>query len=131
LPALSTTKPGSVVRPAAGTFQRWAAAWISRARPTAPTWRIGSQSSGVEVLPPADCSPNTLASTGACSMRTADQSTSSSSAISIGIEVLIPCPISGRLAAMVTTPSGAMRTKALNGLAPPRFAFALGPGPAG
>ncbi len=50
-------------------------------------------------------------------MRTADQSTSSSSAISIGIEVLIPCPISGRLEAMVTAPSGAMRTKALNGLA--------------
>jgi hypothetical protein len=61
-------------------------------------------------LPPATWRPNTLASAMACSMVTADQSTSSSSAISIGSEVLMPCPTSGTLEAMVTPPSGAMRT---------------------
>src|SRR5712671_7006424 len=46
-------------------------------------------------------------------MRTSFQSTSSSSAISMGSMVFTPCPISGFFAVMVTTPSGAMRMNAL------------------
>src|SRR2546430_2543231 len=49
----------------------------------------------------------------ACSMRTSFQSTSSSSAMSIGSIVLMPWPISGFLAMIVTMPVGAMRMKAL------------------
>jgi hypothetical protein len=46
-------------------------------------------------------------------MRIDFQSTSSSSAISIGSIVLTPCPISGFFATTVTTPSGVMRMNAL------------------
>src|SRR5262249_36176686 len=45
-------------------------------------------------------------------MRTWLQSQSSSSATIIGSEVFTPCPISGFFETMVTTPSGAMETKA-------------------
>ena len=45
-------------------------------------------------------------------MRTFFQSTSSSSAMSIGSSTLIDCPTSGFLAMIVAMPSGAMRTKA-------------------
>jgi hypothetical protein len=45
-------------------------------------------------------------------MRTSFQSTSSSSAISMGSIVFTPWPISGFFAVMVTMPSGAIRTKA-------------------
>ena len=57
---------------------------------------------------PANCAPNLAGSLSACSMRTSFQSTSSSSAISMGSMVLMPWPISGFLAMMVTTPSGAI-----------------------
>ena len=46
----------------------------------------------------------------ACSIETASQSTSSSSAISMGIMVFTPWPTSGFLLVIVTRPSGAMRT---------------------
>ena len=62
------------------------------------------------MLPPALC-PVYFASSGACSMRTFAQSTSSSSATIIGSEVLIPCPISGFLETIVTRLSGVMRMK--------------------
>ncbi len=48
----------------------------------------------------------------ACSIRTALQSTSSSSAISIGSIVLTPCPTSGFLAVIVTMPFASMRMNA-------------------
>ena len=60
-------------------------------------------------------------------MRTSFQSTSSSSAITIGSMVLMPWPISGFFDMMVTTPSGAMRTKALSSGVSPAAPAALPP----
>ena len=82
---------------------------MSMRRPAAPTRRIGSQFVGVAVLPPATCAWKRTVSSGACSTRTFFQSTSSSSAMSIGSIVLMPWPTSGFLAVIVTTPSGVMR----------------------
>jgi hypothetical protein len=58
-------------------------------------------------------------SSGACSIRTFSQATSSSSAITIGSMVLMPWPISGFFDMMVTMPSGAMRTKAFSAAVSP------------
>ena len=91
-----------------GTPHFCAAAAISIWRPPAPTWRSGSQFIGVAVLPPAICKPY-FGLRSACSTRTSFQSTSSSSAISMGSMVFTPWPISGFFAMIVTTPSGAMR----------------------
>src|ERR1700679_4305324 len=68
---------------------------------------------GVLKLPPANCAPYFAWSTTAISVRTLLQSTSSSSAMICGKEVLMPCPISGFLQVMVTMSSGAMRMYAL------------------
>ena len=77
-------------------------------RAIAPTCRIGTQFCGVAVLPPAIWPAYLVppGSTSVCSMVTSFQSTSSSSAISIGSMVRMPWPTSGFLAMMVTLPSG-------------------------
>jgi hypothetical protein len=67
---------------------------------------------GVAVLPPATWPPYFAWFTSACSTRTALQSTSSSSAMSIGSIVLMPWPTSGFLAVIVTMPFSAMLMKA-------------------
>src|SRR3984893_8394104 len=66
------------------------------------------------MLPPATCWPYLAASSGSFSIRTFFQSTSSSSAMTMGSIVLMPWPISGFFDMMVTMPSGAMRMKALS-----------------
>src|SRR5262249_45545182 len=81
-------------------------------RTAAPMRRSGSQLVGVEVLPPATCRPYLASSRSACSMRTSFQSTSSSSARSIGRCVFTPWPTSGFFERMVTTPSDATLMKA-------------------
>ena len=80
---------------------------------------------GVDRLPPANWRPYSLGSLGACSMRTFFQSTSSSSAIIIGRLVRMPWPISGFLDMIVTTPSGATRTKAFSAPTPAAWAPAF------
>ena len=103
------TRPDAVRHSFAGTFHCCAAAATSIWRTTAPTRRSGSQWVGVDVLPPAICMPYFISSRSACSTRTAAQSTSSSSATSIGRDVFTPWPISGLLAMIVTTLSGVIR----------------------
>src|SRR5688572_5769830 len=103
----------AVSHSAAGTFHVCAAAPTSIARAAAPTRRSGSQWFGVALLPPATWPVNFTVSSPACSIFTVCQSTSSSSAMSIGSIVLIPCPTSGFLAMIVTDPSGERRMKAL------------------
>src|SRR2546429_170390 len=93
--------------------QDCAAAVTNIWRHAAPTRRSGSQLVGVEVLPPARCGPNFVSSRSACSMRTSFQSTSSSSAMSMGRCVLTPWPTSGFLLTMVTMPSAATRRNAV------------------
>jgi hypothetical protein len=110
--------PGVVAHSPGGQFQASAAAWISMARPTAPTLRRSSQLVAVERLPPECWRPNAAASLGACSMRTSSQATSSSSAMIIGSEVAMPWPMSGFLAKMVTIPSAPIRTKAFSDAGP-------------
>ena len=107
-PACVTT-PLLVVSSATGTFHSAAAAASSSCRPAAPAARMGSQLVGVAVLPPATCAWYRDGSKSACSTRTLAQSTSSSSAMSMGSMVLIPWPISGFLAVMVTRLSAVMR----------------------
>ncbi len=100
------TAPDAVRSSLAGTPQALAAARTIISRPAAPTRRSGSQLSGAAVLPPANCGAYFAPSAIACSIRTFVQSTSSSSAISIGSMVFTPWPISGFLAVIVTMPSG-------------------------
>src|SRR5438034_6996506 len=97
------TQPDAVAHSDSGADQVCAAAATSIWRHAAPTRRSGSQLIGVAVLPPARCGPYFVSSRSACSMRTSFQSTSNSSAMSMGKLVLTPCPISGFLAMMVTT----------------------------
>ena len=97
---------------ASGTLHRRAAAVISICRPAAPT-RASGPSSAVSPC----CRPRTGVRiwrdrASACSMLTCFQSTSSSSAISIGSMVLMPWPISGFFDMMVTILSGAICTYA-------------------
>ena len=84
--------PLSVWQPAGSTFQLSAAAAISIARAAAPAWRSGMKKARTEVEPPVTWKPRSglakrLSSAGACSTCTWARSTSSSSAISIAIEV--------------------------------------------
>src|ERR1044071_344648 len=143
LPLLAwRTVADPVLHSDSGTPQVWAAAVTKSARPEAPTWRMDSQWVGVAVLPPALCDLYLSVSRLACSMRTFFQSTSSSSAMSIGSMVLTPCPISGFCATMVTLPSGrnliqalsrhseAVRTVALVRTVPPRRVVRSNPPPA-
>ena len=70
-------------------------------------------------LPLVDCSPPRMGSpkagfAGACSLRTFDQSASSSSAMIMGIAVMMPCPISDWPTMTVTVPSLAIRTQEFN-----------------
>ncbi len=107
-----STRPACVEHSASGTPQRAAAAAIISCRPAAPARRSGSQLIGVAIDPPANCGPYALSSRLACSTCTWLHSTSSSSAISMGSMVRIPCPISGFLASITTLPSAVTRTKA-------------------
>ena len=66
---------------------------------------------GVDVLPPAVWPPY-MGSSGATITVTSFQSTSSSSATTIGSEVRIPWPPSALTAQIETVPSGAILTKA-------------------
>src|SRR5690606_3669957 len=77
-------------------------------------WRMGIQFIGVAKLPPANCGPYFAMSVSPWTMRTCDQSASSSSAISIGSIVLMPWPISGFLPTIVMMLSGEIVTKALS-----------------
>ena len=127
LPVLgSVTLPLPVVSISAATPHCAAAAATSIARAAAPACRMGSHSRGVVRLPPALCPPKILASAWVCSMLTCAQSTSSSSAMSIGSIVLAPWPISAFFAPMMTRLSGRMRMKALMMTGVPSAAFAIG-----
>src|SRR5215470_7566537 len=107
----------SVRQSAASAFQVSAAAAISIARAAAPALRIGSQWPRTAVDPPVAWIPKIgltkALSTPACSTRTRDQSASSSSAISMGMAVCTPCPISERPHTTVMSLLGAMRRYAL------------------
>ncbi len=96
------------------------------ARAAAPARRSGSQFMGVEKLPPANCAPYSFGSSGAWTMCTVFQSASSSSAMIIGSEVLMPCPISGTLDMMVMVLSGAMRHVGIDGRVVLRMLRAVG-----
>src|ERR1700721_2769189 len=102
------TRPDAVVSWVSSTPQVCAAAVTNIARAAAPTCRMGSQLVGVAVLPPALWAAYLAGLKSACSTLTLFQSTSSSSAISIGSMVLMPCPTSGFFATIVTVPSGAI-----------------------
>src|SRR5688572_2382280 len=106
------TRPEAVVSSPAGTLHCCAAAATSICRTAAPTWRIGSQFVGVAVLPAAICPPYFCWFTSAPTTVTLAQSTSSSSAISIGSMFIMPWPISGFLLTIVTLLSGCSVTNA-------------------
>ena len=96
---------------AAGTFQRAAAAPISISRAMAPACRNASWENAIDRLAPVDKSPQSSRrrrfSAGATSsVRTVDQSHSSSSATSMARPVIAPCPISELAMRMTTVLSG-------------------------
>src|SRR5581483_2097970 len=100
----------------AGTFHWLAAAWTSIRRAAAPPWRTYSCDSRMPRLPPVEKSPQarfrfTLSPGVGYSMRTLDQSHSSSSATSCARPVMVPCPISERTTRMFTVSSGAIATQ--------------------
>src|SRR5471032_67760 len=86
-------------------------------RTWAPAMRSFSYASRTEVEPPVICAPSSAlvytAPTGAISTFTLRRSTPSSSAISIGIDVYTPWPISERAEISVMVLSSAMWTQAL------------------
>jgi hypothetical protein len=114
------TTPASAMHSFAGTPQVCAAASISIARAVAPTLRIAVYDTGVDMLPPATCGPKT-ASRVAETTVTFFQSAPSSSAMTIGSDVFIPWPTSGRAEYTVMLPSGAIRMNAFGMNTPPTF----------
>ena len=91
-----TTTPCCARHVDGSTFQRWAAAMTSMTRAVAPARRNGTYIARIAVEAPVICTPMSgltyvLSSAGECSMTTLSTSTSSSSAISIGSEVYVPC----------------------------------------
>jgi hypothetical protein len=99
----------------AGTPQAWAAADTSIARAVAPAVRYCRYELAMADEPPVPCMPKarlaysfTLAP--AYSVRTSDQSASSSSATSVASPVVLPWPISWCLLTMVTRLSAPMLT---------------------
>src|SRR5216684_101715 len=108
----------AAVHSEAGTFQSFAAAWISIMRAVAPPLRTYSCEVRMPRLPPVEKSPHTrLRATlwpgVGNSVVTFDQSHSSSSATSWARPVRVPCPISDRAARMTTVSSGRITTQAL------------------
>src|SRR5436190_15604561 len=100
----------------AGTFHWLAAAWTSITRAAAPPFRTYSCDSRMPRLPPVEKSPQarlrfTLSPGVGYSMRTLDQSQSSSSATSCARPVIVPCPISERTTRMLTVSSGPIATQ--------------------
>jgi hypothetical protein len=83
------------------------------------------------MLPPVNCMPNCgwayAAFTGAATTRTFVRSTSSSSAMSMGRDVEMPCPISALFTRMVTTFCRLMRMKALGAKSPAAVGPAAAP----
>ena len=112
-----TTTPCCARHVDGSTFQRWAAAMTSMTRAVAPARRNGTYIARIAVEAPVICTPMSgltyvLSSAGECSMTTLSTSTSSSSAISIGSEVYVPCPISTIGMTNVTLPVRSMRRNA-------------------
>src|SRR5689334_2264964 len=100
----------------AGTFHWFAAACTSISRAAAPPLRTYSCDSRMPRLPPVENSPQgrlrfTLSPGVGYSMRTFDQSHSSSSATSCARPVIVPCPISERTTRIFTVSSGAIATQ--------------------
>ena len=94
-----------------------------RAKTRAGVCRFARRQIGIRLrmlrLPLVDWSPPRFGSpyagaAGACSMRTFDQSASNSSAMIMGIAVIMPWPISDWPTMMVTVSSVAMRTQELS-----------------
>ena len=112
--------PEAVEHSCGATPQVCAAAAIVICRAAAPMRRIGSQLRGVAELPPVICPPY-CGPTPERTIRTAFQSTSSSSAIIMGNRFRAPCPNSWFFATIVAVPSGAMLMKSAgnNAWSPP------------
>src|SRR5881296_3846950 len=110
------TAPFSARHAALSTPQVSAAALTSISRAAAPALRSGVNAARTLVLPPVPCMPNIglmyALSAGADSMRIFDQSASSSSASSIGSDVVTPWPISERSTTTTTLSSAPMRSHA-------------------
>ena len=107
---LCTTSPFSVVSEFSGTFHVCAAAVTSMARAVAPAPRRIFHMPRTLLLPAVSCCPPKFglpyfASAGTHSVLIFDQSVSSSSAMSIGIEVITPWPISSCVSMMRTVSS--------------------------
>src|ERR1700687_5424893 len=107
----------AAVHSEAGTFQSFAAAWISIMRAVAPPLRTYSCEALVRRLPQVEKSPQarlraTLWPGVGYSVVTFDQSHSSSSATSWARPVSVPWPISERAMRMTTVSSGLITTQA-------------------
>src|SRR5688572_681473 len=123
-----TTTLGPVVSSPTGTPQRSATASRSTRRACAPARRSGMKYPGVERLAPVICAPPKpglpyARPSGAWSTFTLPHSASSSSAMSRGMPVMAPWPISMAGATMVIVPSAAIVTQML-GEKPPAWASA-------
>ena len=121
--ALCTTSPFSVETVFSATPQVWAAAVISIARAVAPDSRSVFHMPRTLLLPAVNCWPPKLglpyfASAGAHSVLILFQSMSSSSATSIGIDVITPWPISSMVSVIVTVSSAAIFTQTFGSKTP-------------
>src|SRR6185503_21002261 len=106
------TSPLSVVSEFSGTFHVCAAAVTSIERAAAPDSRSTFHIPRTLLLPAVSCCPPKFglpyfASAPAHSVLIRDQSKSSSSATSIGIDVITPCPISS-IVSMIRTVSSVL-----------------------
>src|SRR5580692_5639726 len=116
----------------AGTFQSFAAAWISIARAVAPPLRTYSCEVRMPRLPPVEKSPQARLRATLCpgvgySVVTFDQSHSSSSATSWARPVSVPGPISDRAMRMTTVSLGWITTQALTSGEPSAARTTVGP----
>src|SRR5438445_2384697 len=113
------TAPFSARHSALSTLHVCAAAVTRSSRAAAPALRSGVNAARTLVLPPVPCMPNMgfvyALSAGANSILILDQSASSSSARSMGSEVVTPWPISDRSTTTSTLSSVPMRSHALGG----------------
>ena len=105
------------------TPQVWAAAVISMARAVAPDSRSVFHMPRTLLLPAVSCCPPKLGlpyfgSAGAHSVLILFQSMSSSSATSIGIDVITPCPISSMVSVIVTLSSAPIFTQTFGSKTP-------------
>src|SRR5207247_2422324 len=110
------TSPFSVEHVFSSTFQDWAAAVTSIARAVPPACRRILHMPRTLLLPAVSCAPPKfglpyLGSAGTHSVLILFQSRSSSSATSIGIDVITPWPISSCESMMVTVSSAPILTQ--------------------